>query len=223
MFMQTDSKTSFQIQNSNSWQPLLGQEQGITIVAHSLDRRADGFAEERLACYNGQRYVRIRGWHVNTFTTKTPFSPTTMTRGKALSNDARSILFKLHQSDEFTMDHLSALTDVNRRTIYRIIKDWEATGGVERDGKRTGRPRLLDYLDVQVRCSVPALTDVAHQDSICHQYLLSSVDQRRDLFLDELRQKLGASSGKYVSDSTIWRTLERAGFTMKRVWSFVFN
>lgn len=146
-----------------------------------------------------------------------------MTRGKALSDDARSILLKLHQSDEFTMDHLSALTDVHRRTIYRIIQHWEATGAVERDGKRTGRRRLLDYPDVQVSCSVPALTDVAHQDSICRQYLLSSIDHRRDLFLDELREKLGASSGKYVSDSTIWRTLERAGFTMKKVWCFVFN
>ena len=105
--------------------------------------------------------MRIRGWHVNTFTTLSHHPPpTTMTCGKALSDDAQSILFKLFQSDEFTMGHLSALTDVNRRTIYRIIQHWEATGGVERDGKRTGRPRLLDYPDVQVSCSVPALTGV---------------------------------------------------------------
>ena len=137
-----------------------------------------------------------------------------MTRGKALSNDARQIIQNLFEAKEFSTNHLSALTGINRRTIFRINQQVQETGGVERDGRRTGRPRRLEYPDVHVSfwvyCRLLSY-------SLCCQYLLSAVDFRRDLFLDELKNMLGGASGKFVSDSTVWRMLERAGFTMKKV------
>ena len=138
-----------------------------------------------------------------------------MTRGKALSNDARQIIQNLFEAKEFSVNHLSALTGINRRTIFRINQQVQETGGVERDGRRTGRPRILEYPDVHV--SLRLYCRLLSYPSYC-QYLLSAVDFRRDLFLDELKNILGGASGKFVSDSTIWRTLERAGFTMKKVW-----
>jgi transposase len=38
-----------------------------------------------------------------------------------------------------------------------------------------------------------------------------------DMYLDELRDTLATTCGVKVSDATVWRTLRRAGFTMKKV------
>ena len=73
-----------------------------------------------------------------------------MTRRKALSNDARQIIQNLFEAKEFSTNHLSALTGINRRTIFRINQQVQETGSVERDGRRTGRPRRLGYPDVHV-------------------------------------------------------------------------
>ena len=80
-----------------------------------------------------------------------------MTRGKALSNDARQIVQNIFESKEFSVNHLSALTGINRRTVFRINQHVRETGGVEREGKRTGRPRTLEYSDVQVSLRVHRL------------------------------------------------------------------
>ncbi|KIJ04708.1 hypothetical protein PAXINDRAFT_24918, partial [Paxillus involutus ATCC 200175] len=49
------------------------------------------------------------------------------------------------------------------------------------------------------------------------QFLLGTIQKTPDLYLDELREMLATSCGVDVSRATIWRTLRRAGFTMKKV------
>lgn len=49
------------------------------------------------------------------------------------------------------------------------------------------------------------------------QFLLGTIAKTPDLYLDELQEMLAASCGRTVSRATIWRTLRRAGFTMKKV------
>jgi transposase len=49
------------------------------------------------------------------------------------------------------------------------------------------------------------------------QFLLGTVQKTPDLYLDELREMLQASCGTEVSHTTVWRTLCRYGFTMKKV------
>ncbi|KAL5492659.1 hypothetical protein ACEPAI_4106 [Sanghuangporus weigelae] len=120
-----------------------------------------------------------------------------MTCGKPLSNDARQIIQNLFEAKEFSVNHLSALTGINHRTIFYINQQGQETVSVKRDSLQTGRPRILEYPDVH--------------------YLLSAVDFCRDLFLDELKNILGGASGKFVSDSMVWQTLERMGFTMKKI------
>jgi hypothetical protein len=39
-----------------------------------------------------------------------------------------------------------------------------------------------------------------------------------DLYLDELREELKEECGVSINLSTIWRTLVRSGYTMKKVW-----
>ncbi|KAI0262505.1 hypothetical protein BGY98DRAFT_899212, partial [Russula aff. rugulosa BPL654] len=43
------------------------------------------------------------------------------------------------------------------------------------------------------------------------------VQRTPDMYLDELRDTLATTCGVKVSDATVWRTLRRAGFTMKKV------
>ena len=49
------------------------------------------------------------------------------------------------------------------------------------------------------------------------QHLQRTLESAPDLYLDELRQDLEMHNGKSVSVSTIWKTLRKAGYTMKKV------
>lgn len=49
------------------------------------------------------------------------------------------------------------------------------------------------------------------------QFLIGAVTRRNDLYLEELRDELESRCGIKVSESTIWRTLQRVGFRMKEV------
>jgi transposase len=49
------------------------------------------------------------------------------------------------------------------------------------------------------------------------QFLLGTIRETPDMYLDELREILAITCGVNASPSTLWRTLHRAGFTMKKV------
>ena len=46
---------------------------------------------------------------------------------------------------------------------------------------------------------------------------MNAVTRRNDQYLDELRDMLEERCGVKVTESTIWRTLNRVGFRMKEV------
>ena len=48
------------------------------------------------------------------------------------------------------------------------------------------------------------------------QYLHAALNKTPDLYLDELRLELEQMCGVSVSMSTIWRTLVKSGYTMKK-------
>lgn len=73
-----------------------------------------------------------------------------MVSGKALSDDARHIIFRLYQSRLFTVHDLARVIDIHRATIHRTVAQHERMGHLRQEGTRTGRPRLLDYADTQV-------------------------------------------------------------------------
>jgi hypothetical protein len=52
---------------------------------------------------------------------------------------------------------------------------------------------------------------------ISKKYILGSIDHRPDVYLDQIQAGLRDTCGVEVSLPTIWRTLERSGFTMKKV------
>ncbi|KAJ6573756.1 hypothetical protein DFH09DRAFT_892448, partial [Mycena vulgaris] len=49
------------------------------------------------------------------------------------------------------------------------------------------------------------------------EFLQGYVRFHNDLYLQELKEALEERVGVEVSDSTVWRTLTRTGFTMKKV------
>ncbi|KIJ10946.1 hypothetical protein PAXINDRAFT_85248, partial [Paxillus involutus ATCC 200175] len=51
--------------------------------------------------------------------------------------------------------------------------------------------------------------------------LLGTVQKTPDLYLDELQEMLAALCDVRISRSTIWRTLRRSRFTMKKVGLFM--
>lgn len=74
-----------------------------------------------------------------------------MARGKPLSEDARRIVLNLHRSRLLIVHLLAEVAGVSRATIHRLAAQYEHSGGLSQCGMRTGRPRLLEYADTQVR------------------------------------------------------------------------
>ncbi|KIK79175.1 hypothetical protein PAXRUDRAFT_44574, partial [Paxillus rubicundulus Ve08.2h10] len=48
------------------------------------------------------------------------------------------------------------------------------------------------------------------------KFLLGTIEKASDLYLDELQEMLVALGGCTVLESTIWHTLHKTGFTMKK-------
>ncbi|KAJ7352383.1 hypothetical protein DFH08DRAFT_858726 [Mycena albidolilacea] len=49
------------------------------------------------------------------------------------------------------------------------------------------------------------------------QFLQGAIDRTCDTYLDELQEALGAICGVEASQVTIWRTLRRQGYCMKKI------
>ncbi len=143
-------------------------------------------------------------------------TPAPMPQGVALSEDLRGVLIHIHVSSSLDSKALARLTGIPVRSIQRILSNWKKTGEVKTapTGKK-GRPRALDFSDTQVRRRFSSYVEETHTPFI--QFLLATVSRHNDLYLDELRDVLEERCGVVVTESTIWRTLQRAGFRMKEV------
>ncbi|KIK85510.1 hypothetical protein PAXRUDRAFT_40987, partial [Paxillus rubicundulus Ve08.2h10] len=92
--------------------------------------------------------------------------------------------------------------DLSSRSVRHIVSYFNTHGTVPNPGEnvvpkeRQGNQHLHD-VDVE--------------------FLLGTITKTPDLYLDELQEVLAVSCGCMVSHATIWRTLRRAGFTMKKV------
>ncbi|KAJ6472760.1 hypothetical protein C8R47DRAFT_1076912 [Mycena vitilis] len=95
---------------------------------------------------------------------------------------------------------IQAFTDVSPRQQRRIFKRWRETSDVNSDPG--GAPRKLTSRDVSTQTS---------------QFIQGSVDATCDAYLDELQESLEAICGAEISQATIWRTLRRKGYRMKKV------
>ena len=65
-----------------------------------------------------------------------------------------------------------------------------------------------------LRYTLPLINELILLTSL--QFLLGTIERAPDLYLDELQEMLAASCGHTVSKPTIWHTLRKTGFTMKK-------
>ncbi|KAJ7163771.1 hypothetical protein C8R46DRAFT_1101532 [Mycena filopes] len=121
-----------------------------------------------------------------------------MTRGKALSDDLRGVLLNMARSMDIPA--ICRQTGCKRRTVERVMEDYRKKGTVMREHLRLemrGAKRSMATADIR--------------------FLTGVVRHSPDVYLDELRELLEEKRGCEVSEATIWRSLKRCGFTMKKV------
>ncbi|KAF8130429.1 hypothetical protein K438DRAFT_861232 [Mycena galopus ATCC 62051] len=92
----------------------------------------------------------------------------------------------------------NAFTNVSPRQQHCIMKLWRKTSQVKtapNGPQLKGRPRALSS----------------------DKFLQNSVDRTCDTYLDEFQESLGAICGAEASQATIWQTLRRSGYRMKKL------
>jgi hypothetical protein len=145
-----------------------------------------------------------------------------MPKGVTIPESLRKTVIRM--SDVFNPTEIRAFTNVSERQQRRIGKLWRTTGAVvvSKDNSRPrGRPRHLSAEEVAVcfySCSLVNFT--IHTAYFLVQFIHGTVNETCDIYLDELRDSLGAICGTRLSVHSIWRTLKRGGYRMKKVRVF---
>ncbi|KAH7880332.1 uncharacterized protein C8R40DRAFT_1065406 [Lentinula edodes] len=128
-----------------------------------------------------------------------------MTRGHPFSDDLRQVL--IYMGTRCTFSEVMAQTGVPRSTLRALFAEYKKNGHVlctkESAYEMRGRKRKLTIANVGVL--------------ILAKFLTGNIWQRNDLYLDELQDLVSSRLGISVDDLTIWRTLHRQGFTMKKL------
>jgi transposase len=114
-------------------------------------------------------------------------------------------------------DHISIYTGLSVRSIERILEHFNAhrTIIITRSQEKKQWKKHLRNVDVEVS-SIP-LWYFLCSNKQTKQFLLGTVQQTPDLYLDELCEILATNCGVKVSRATVWRTLRASAFTMKKV------
>ncbi|KAJ7300436.1 hypothetical protein DFH08DRAFT_919265 [Mycena albidolilacea] len=114
---------------------------------------------------------------------------------RKISRDVKIAAINLYEQNILSLKQILDCVDFSRRTLYRVLRLWRTTGDVVRSRKRTGRPRILHYDDIN--------------------YLLRLARHHPDYFLDELLDLLCHNRFISVHFTTIHRELERMGMSTK--------
>jgi transposase len=136
-----------------------------------------------------------------------------MARGKAIPEAVQWIIIRL--STVMAADDVAMYTDVGVRSVNRVLRHFKQTGEIKGAMKLRGRlhQTLCNY-DVQVSLE---LSNSKYTSLNKVQYLHARLNAVPILNLDELRMELQETCGVAVSDVTIWRTLVKGGYSMKKV------
>ena len=134
-----------------------------------------------------------------------------MPQGKAVIEDVQWIVIRL--SATMSPEDIAAYTNLSERKVRGIISHFNWTGDVK--VPTCERPRLQRSLrdeDIKV-CEFVS----SSYPTDLYKHFFDTLSCMPDLYLDELRLEPQQTSGVDVSISTIWRTLVKGGFSMKKV------
>ena len=127
----------------------------------------------------------------------------------------------VHLSRFLPNDQIATGLNLSTHTVWRILSHFQVEGTIPHPNKEDDQDKKDEkkgnrhLCDVDVKVSI--FFSLLVSTDISSQFLLGTIQKIPDLYLDELQQMLGVSCGVYVSLSTVWQTLHRAGFTMKKV------
>ncbi|KAJ3781129.1 hypothetical protein GGU10DRAFT_250060, partial [Lentinula aff. detonsa] len=116
-----------------------------------------------------------------------------MTRGHPLSDDLHLTL--IHMGTQLPLKDVSKYSGVPLRTLQRLYEEYRQTGSglhSKSNLETRGAKRMLSYDDVE--------------------FIVGQVKHQCDIY-DLVRERLRVD----VDESTIWRYLQRRGYTMKKV------
>jgi transposase len=118
---------------------------------------------------------------------------------RTISRDIKIAAINLHEHGVLSIEEICDCVGFSRATFYRVLKLWRTIGDVvaQRTGVTLGRPRDFDFDDIN--------------------YLLRLIEFRPDWFLDELLNLLRTNRLIAANLSTIFRALERAGVSSKKI------
>ncbi|KAF8551745.1 hypothetical protein OG21DRAFT_1466735, partial [Imleria badia] len=124
-----------------------------------------------------------------------------MPRGRQTSTDIQWTVIRLSRF----LDHerIAMAVDLSIRSVRRIVSHYRDYGTI---------PNPENDLDTAPKERKKS----QHLRDVDVEFLLGTIEKAPDLYLDELQDMLAASCGRTISKSTIWRTLRKTGFTMKK-------
>ena len=149
----------------------------------------------------------------------TLYSTETMPRGISIPESTCWVVVRMHTC-HFSPEQIRLLTEISPRQQRRILKRFRKTDNVladKNDPRLRGRPRQMMAEDVAVSSWFSLQFAGVNIWWISCKFLQNSINNTCDIYLDELKDSLGMICGKDVSESTIWRTLKRCGYRMKKV------
>jgi transposase len=115
-----------------------------------------------------------------------------------IDHGVKEAAVRIHKRDLLPLEDLLEVLRISRSTFFRVLQLFRETGSVVcNNGPRQGRPRSLLTGDIQ--------------------YLLRLIRHRPDWFLDELLDLLATNRFISVHFTTIFRALERAGASRKKL------
>ncbi|KAI0076416.1 hypothetical protein K474DRAFT_1594745 [Panus rudis PR-1116 ss-1] len=112
-----------------------------------------------------------------------------------IPKEHKELALNLLRREHLPQKLVSRYTNISVRALKRLLHTYRKTGSVIRTPVCNGRPRILDIFEILIAC----------------------IERRPDMYLTELQEELGEICGTRTSPYTIWRTLRRCGYTLKKV------
>lgn len=122
-----------------------------------------------------------------------------MPRLQPYSDDLRCALWHMRYAAGMSVTDIVSSTGLAKRTVQRIFSQYANTGTILRT-PQDPQSRVRSTLNAE---------DLS--------YLQSYLRRTPDAYLVELKQQLEDNAGVSVSISTLWRALQRMGYTLKKV------
>jgi transposase len=136
-----------------------------------------------------------------------------MVSGKPISEEVQWIIIRL--SAILSREDIATYTNVSLRKVNDVLSTFNKEGTVKVYTRQ--KPDTYSSLSEEDIRVGSCYLCTQRFFNLATQHLLRTMNESPDLYLDELCQDLELHTGKSVSVPTIWRTLQRAGYSKKKV------